>query len=373
MDNKKKKIGINMLYMNPKLSGGSITYGVNLLNELSKLDSVNDYIIYVNKDCQNIPIIIGPNFKIKVIPFYNRTVYVRYLWEQLYFPLVLLFDNLDILHSLGYVGPVLCPTKHIVSILDLNYKRHSISMSISKQMLLGFMVRLMSIISKKIITISNFSKEEICGVLNVKRDKVIVTHLSGSNDQYTCFEKSINVKSIYNINSEYIIAFGSPSSHKNIQGLIHSFSKLTTEYDKHCLVLVGHQHSDKELIKLISDLGLEGKVLFTGFVPEEHVFPLIKSSNLFVFPSFYEGFGIPLLDAQSLGVPVACSNAGSLPEVGQDGALYFDPNNSVEMMCVMKNILDDGFVTKKLIEKGLKNRSNYSWTKTAKQTLECYT
>jgi glycosyltransferase involved in cell wall biosynthesis len=372
MDKKKKKIGINLLYMNRKLSGGSITYGINLVNELSKLDSFNDYIIYVNKDCQNLPIILGSNFEIKVIPFYNRIVYVRYLWEQLFFPFVLLFDNLDILHSLGYVGPLLCPTKHIVSILDLNYKRHSNSMSFSKQLLLGFMVRLMSFFSNKIITISNFSKDEICGVLNVKRDKVIVTHLSGSNDQYECFKNNINVKSKYNINSDYIIAFGSPSSHKNIQGLIFSFSKLLLVHDNHCLVLVGHQHSNKELNKLIIDLDLVDKVLFTGFVPDEHVFPLIKESSLFVFPSFYEGFGIPLLDAQSLGVPIACSNAASLPEVGQDGALYFDPNNTIEMMCVMKNILEDPIVSERLIEKGLINRSNYSWNKTARLTLECF-
>jgi glycosyltransferase involved in cell wall biosynthesis len=372
MDKKKKKIGINLLYMNRKLSGGSITYGINFVNELSKLDSFNDYIIYVNKDCQNLPIILGSNFEIKVIPFYNRVVYVRYFWEQLFFPFILFFDNLDILHSLGYVGPIFCPTIHIVSILDLNYKRHSNSMSFSKQLLLGFMVRLMSFFSNKIITISNFSKDEICDVLNVKRDKVIVTHLSGSNDLYTCFKKNINIKSIYNINSDYIIAFGSPSSHKNIQGLIISFSKLLLIHDNHCLVLVGHQHSNKELNKLIIDLDLVDKVLFTGFVPDEHVFPLIKESSLFVFPSFYEGFGIPLLDAQSLGVPVACSNAASLPEVGQDGALYFDPNNTIEMMDVMKNILEDPIVSERLIEKGLINRSNYSWNKTARLTLECY-
>ena len=106
-------------------------------------------------------------------------------------------------------------------------------------------------------------------------------------------------------------------------------------------------------------------------VPDDHVFPLIKESSLFVFPSFYEGFGIPLLDAQSLGVPVACSNAASLPEVGQDGALYFDPNNTIEMMCVMKNILEDPIVSERLIEKGLINRCSYSWNKTARLTLDC--
>ena len=149
MSNKQNKIGINLLYMNRKLSGGSIVYGINLVNELSKLDKFNNYIIYVNKDCKDLPLIIGPNFKFKIIPFSNTSVYYRYFWEQLLFPFILLFDNLDVLHSLGYVGPLFCPSFHIVSILDLNYKRQVNSMSLSKRLLLGFMVRMMSKFSKK--------------------------------------------------------------------------------------------------------------------------------------------------------------------------------------------------------------------------------
>jgi hypothetical protein len=158
---RKKKIGINLLYMNRKFTGGSITYGVNLVNELVKLDSFNSYVIYVNKDCKDLPLFLGSNFKFRVIPFYNKIVYVRYFWEQVIFPFIVLFDNLDVLHSLGYVGPLFCPSSHIVSILDLNYKRHVDSMSLSKRILFGFMVRMTSYFSSKIITISNFSKNEI--------------------------------------------------------------------------------------------------------------------------------------------------------------------------------------------------------------------
>lgn len=372
MVNNKKKIGINLLYMNRKLSGGSITYGINLVNELANIDKFNNYIIYVNKDCTELPIIFGPNFKLKVIPFHNNIVYVRYFWEQVIFPFILFFDNLDVLHSLGYVGPLFCPSNHIVSILDLNYKRHANSMSLPKRILLGFMVRLMSYLSTKIITISYFSKNEISNVLNINRDKIIVTHLSGSNDHYYNFENFIDIKYLYNINANYIIAFGSTSSHKNIQGLISAFSKLIITNNNYNLILVGHQHSNEELSKLILNLKLTDKVFFTGFVPDDHIFPLIKTSSLFVFPSFYEGFGIPLLDAQSLGVPIASSIAASLPEVGQDGALYFNPYNIEEMMSVMKTILENTNISKELIEKGLINRSNYSWRKTAQLTLDNY-
>jgi glycosyltransferase involved in cell wall biosynthesis len=364
-------IGVNLLYMNRRLSGGSITYGVNLINELTKLDKINNYIIYVNKDCLDLPILSSPNFKIKVIPFYNRVVYVRYFWEQILFPFYLLKDNLDVLHSLGYVGPIFCPTKHIVSILDLNYKRHVESMSFSKKVLLGSMVKLMSIFSNKIVTISEFSKKEIAEGLNVKEMKILVTHLSGSNDNHEN-ESTLDIKPLYNIQSDYIIAFGSPSSHKNIIGLISAFSNVNKKYNDIILLLVGHQHNNNELQDYILSLNLKDKVQFTGFVPDEHIFPLISASKLFVFPSFYEGFGIPLLDAQSARTPVACSSAASLPEVGSDGALYFNPYDTVEMESVMIKILQDDVLREKLIKKGSINRSGFSWKKTAEKTLECY-
>ncbi len=366
-----RTIGINLLYMNRRLSGGSITYGINLVNELIKLDTINNYIIYVNKDCTDLPILTSLNFKVKVIPFYNKVVYVRYFWEQILFPFYLLKDNLDVLHSLGYVGPVLCPTKHIVSILDLNYRRHAESMSFSKKILLGSMVKFMSIFSNKIVTISEFSKKEIAEGLNVKENKITVTHLSGSNDNYEN-ESNIDIKPLYNIQSEYIIAFGSPSSHKNIMGLILAFSNVKKKYNDIILLLVGHQHNNNELQDYIVSLNLKDKVLFAGFVPDEHIFPLISASKLFVFPSFYEGFGIPLLDAQSAGTPVACSTAASLPEVGSDGALYFNPHDTVEMETVMLQILQDDVLREDLIKKGLINRSGFSWKKTAEETLECY-
>ncbi len=370
--NQSRKIGINLLYMNRRLSGGSITYGINLVNELVKLDKVNNYIIYVNKDCQDLPISKSPNFKIKVIPFHNKVVYVRYFWEQFLFPFYLLKDNLDILHSLGYVGPVLCPTKHIVSILDLNYKRHAESMSFSKKVLLGSMVKLMTIFSNKIVTISEFSKKEIAVGLNVKEDKITVTHLSGSNDNNYENESNIDIKPLYNVQLEYIIAFGSPSSHKNIMGLISAFSNVQKKYNDIILLLVGHQHNNNELQDYIVSLNLKNKVLFTGFVPDEHIFPLISASKLFVFPSYYEGFGIPLLDAQTTGTPIACSNAASLTEVGGEGALYFNPYNTAEMETVILQILQDDSLREYLIKKGLINRSSFSWNKTGEQTLKCY-
>ena len=358
--------------MNPKFSGGSIVYAVNLISELSKLDKNNNYTLYLNKNSMNLQFNFGPNFKCKIIPFSNSNIIIRYFWEQLIFPFILLIDNLDLIHSLGYVGPIICPTKHVVSILDLNYKYHGASMNRLKRVLLGSMINLSAYFSTKIITISHSSKNQICKDLNVKTDKIIVTHLSGSKDVQIDDSHKINVKKIYKLFSEFIIAFGSPSSHKNIKGLVLAFSEISLINKDINLLLVGHQEKNNELHNLISKLNLQDRIHFTGFVPDKHVFPLISESKLFVFPSFYEGFGIPILDAQFLGIPVASSNSASLPEIGSDGALYFDPKNTKEMSSVITKILNDDDLSRLLVNKGFNNRLNYSWSKTAKETLKCY-
>jgi glycosyltransferase involved in cell wall biosynthesis len=368
--NKSKKIGINLLYINPKTAGGSVTYAMNLVNELAKIDDTNKYILYLNKDCKNIHFDVGANFSRKIIPFRNTNPVKRFFGEQFIFPFFFIKDRLTLLHSLGYHGPIICPFPHIVSILDLNFVRHE-AMSNSRKIFLGIMVRIMVKVSKHILTISEFSKREFVEVLKVNEDKVTVTLLSGSSDTIIDHSKE-NIKNIYKIQSNYIIAFGSTSAHKNITGLLNAFKILTEKKSDIQLLLVGKQHKESDLRRIVNELDISDRVIFAGFVPNEHVFLLLQESSLFVFPSFYEGFGIPLLDAQSCNIPVACSNAGSLPEVGGNGCLYFDPYNTDQMAEIMLNIVDDSELANQLINKGKANREKFSWRITAEQTFQCY-
>ena len=364
------KIGLNLLFIRSSTTGGSATYAVNLVNALSEIDKTNIYIVYLNQNCKELPLILGENFTKKVIPFSSTNPIKRLFLEQIIFPFYFFNENLNVLHSLGYHGPILSKTPHVVSILDLNFIRHK-HMSKIHSLFLGIMVKIMTKTAKHIITISKFSKKEIVENLNVLDKKVTATLLSGSSDKKNNIS-NINIKKIYNIKNNYIIAFGSNGSHKNIDQLIYAFNEIRKTNFDFQLVLVGYQHKASILSKIVDDLNLNEKVIFTGFVPFEHVFSLINKSNLFVFPSFYEGFGIPLLDAQSCGIPVASSNAGSLPEVGGDGCKYFNPANTEEMISVIKNIIDSPKVANKLISDGLINRTQFSWKLTASETLNCY-
>ena len=364
------KIGLNLLFIRSSTTGGSATYAVNLVNALSEVDKINNYVVYLNQNCKELQLTLGRNFTKKIIPFSSTNPIKRFFLEQDIFPFYFFTDNLDVIHSLGYHGPIFSKIPHIVSILDLNFIRHK-NMPKIHSFFLGVMVKIMTKTAKHIITISEFSKKEIVENLNVLDKNVTATLLSGSSDKKNS-KSNINIKKIYRIKNNYIIAFGSNGSHKNIDQLIYAYNEIIKTNHNIQLVLVGYQHKASILSKIVNDLNLNDDVIFTGFVPTEHVFHLINKSKLFVFPSFYEGFGIPLLDAQASGIPIASSNAGSLPEVGSTGCVYFDPAKTQEMISVIKEILDSPALADQLVSEGLKNRSKFSWNKTARQTLKSY-
>lgn len=364
------KIGINLLYINPKLAGGSVTYAIKLIQQLAILDNTNNYIIYLNNDCKSLSFEVGRNFSFRFLNFNYTSVYKRYFWEQIILPYYTYKDKIQLLHSLGYVSPLLTVIPKIVSILDINYKGHSNNMSFHKRILLGLMVNLSAIFCKRIITISEFSKEQIVKFTPANNEKVLVTLLSGTDDNFS--PQKSEVLSKYKINSQYLVAFSSPSPHKNISRLIEAYKLISKSHPNLELVLIGHQSKNNELLSQIDRNGLSGKIIFTGFVPDEDLFSLINSAKVFVFPSLYEGFGIPLLDAQQCNVPVVSSNAGSLPEIGGDSVLYFNPNDTIDISNKILEILDHDNIAENLKIKGLINRNRFSWLKTATQTMELY-
>jgi glycosyltransferase involved in cell wall biosynthesis len=173
----------------------------------------------------------------------------------------------------------------------------------------------------------------------------------------------------YRIREPYMVAFGGRTLNKNIPHLIRAFA-LVKDAFPHSLVLIGHIPANVDLASESKEM--RDRVTITGYVPEEHILPLLSHADLFVLPSRYEGFGLPVLEAQQAAVAVACSNAGSLPEVGGDGALYFDPVSIEQMADTIRRCLADAPLRSQLILKGQANLLRFSWDKTARETLSVY-
>jgi len=364
------RIGINLLYLIPGRVGGTEIYAKGLLHGLAQEGSGHEFVIFLNQSASSWPLPKKKNFRRVVCPISGVSQTKRYFYEQLRLPFKLRKEKIDLVHSLGYVGPLFSKLSSVVTVHDLNFIYLRKVMPIQKIITRAFFVGLSVHCSNHVITVSNFSKREIAKYLLIPPQKISVTYES----VFIRSSSSIHWKKIrdkYNLNSPYILAFSSLSRHKNIDGLLYAYSLIKDEFP-HNLVIIGHVSSKIDLTRLKKKLKLNERVITPGYLPDEVIQPILKHSSLFVFPSFYEGFGLPLLEAQAAGVPVVSSRAGSLPEVGGDGAIYFDPYSVTEMARAIRRCLSDFLLKDRLTKLGKKNIQRFSWRDTARKTMEVY-
>ena len=366
------RIGINLLYLLPGIVGGTQTYAQELLRALELRHEPHHFLLFVNEEARNLPLPSASNFERIVCPVRAHSRLARYRYEQLELPRHLKHRQLDVLHSLGYVGPIHAPCRHVVTIHDLNYRAFKGAMRADKRALLGFFVRQTAHHADHIIAVSEFSKEQIAQHLHIRAGKITVVHEAAKKPPETLTpDEQRALLDNYGLNAPYLVAFSSLSLNKNISRLLAAFARLAPTVP-HNLVLIGHVPPEAHVTRDITRLSLEGRVICTGYVPDAHIPVLLRHADLFVFPSWYEGFGLPAVEAQIAGVPVACSHAASLPEVAGEGAAYFDPASVEDMARALRECLNDSSLRDRLRTQGAANARRFSWEQAAQQTLQVY-
>jgi len=241
---------------------------------------------------------------------------------------------------------------------------------------------------KYIITDSDASKKDICTYLKIKPEKVIRVSLAASEEFKMLPDGAlIKIKRKYNVPDRFILYVGDANYVKNLPFLINSFKELISDkaFSDLKLVLVNgvflkkvenidhpELSSLKKVNQLIKENNLEDSVIRPGQIPTEDLVGFYNLATLYVQPSLYEGFGLSILEAFACGTPVVCSNKGSLIEVGGNAAIYFDPNNEKQFLTLLKQVLEDKSLRKKLSQLGLKQKSKFSWRKVADETVEVY-
>lgn len=226
-----------------------------------------------------------------------------------------------------------------------------------------------------VITDSTHSKADILRYFHLKSDKVTVIP-AAAGDRYQPLEPA-QVQSVlrrYQLAQPYILYVGSIEPRKNLLRLLQAYARLRDDLPAWKLVIVGARNAWKStpISAELRKLNLTSWVQFTGYVPEEDLPALYNGASLFVFPSLYEGFGLPVLEAMACGTPVITSNISSLPEVAGDAALLVDPYNVDEIAAVMRRVLSDPDLCADLRHRGLERAKEFSWERTARQTLEVY-
>jgi len=367
------KIGIDARAAKWYRGTGIGTYSYQLINSLNKIDNYNDYSLFVPTEC-NLAIPFKNNFHIKNI---NQEKQDNF-WNEVNVSNPLLDKSIDIYHvpQNGIGLPVNKDCPFVITLHDIiPYKMPD---TVGDQYLKIFNEKLPNIIPMcdGIITVSQYSKEDIIKAFNFPREKIYVTYLA-SEDIYKPYDKTFSksiVEKNYSITGEYILYIGGFSPRKNILGLLDSFSMLLPRLKKDIkLVIAGSKGKSYDIYKKrTQDLHIEDKVIFPGFISMNHIPFMYNACELFVYPSFYEGFGLPPIEAMACGVPVIASNVTSIPEIVKDSTLLVNPYDINELSEQMYNVLHDDALRQSLITKGLKRASSLTWDNTAANTLIAY-
>jgi len=301
----------------------------------------------------------------------------RFIWDQFTFPRKAREQKIDLIHQpcfsvpLFYKGPVVVTIHDIISILFPQTIKFASWIFYSKWRPFSYRK------AKRIITISESTKKDIIRVLNIPEEKIRVIPLSYDERYLSKINANgINkIKKKYSLTDNYILHVGTLEPRKNLEFLIDVFSQVIKIINDQTLSLViaGKKGWYYEgLFSLVKKLGLDKRIIFTGYISEQDKAAIYQGAKLFVFPSIYEGFGLPPLEAMASGVPVISSNTSSMGEVVGEAGILISPYNKTKWIKELSRTLQDEKLMEEMKQKNLQQIKKFSWDKTAKATIDVY-
>jgi glycosyltransferase involved in cell wall biosynthesis len=285
-------------------------------------------------------------------------------------------DRPDLLH-VQYTAPIGCTAPVVVSVHDVSFFEHPEYFTRSRAWQLQWTVRRTVNRAARILTVSEFSRKSILKTYGgLDEDKVVVVPNAASQFRPIAREAAAAAtRERFAIRGPFLLSVGDLQPRKNHVGLIHAFSRLVRSYPqlKHDLVLAGKPTWFADRVRdAARDSGVADRIRFFGFVSDDDLLQLYNACDVMAFPSFYEGFGLPALEAMACGRAVACSNTTALPEVVDSAAILFDPYRVDEIARALADLLLDGELRARMERLGLQRAAHFSWQKTAERTLEVF-
>jgi glycosyltransferase involved in cell wall biosynthesis len=352
-------------------------YAKNLVEELSRLAHGPHYFLLIQDDDPELDFSGRPDVTmIRVRAGIFRKLPLRFLLEQLLLPCLLVIHRIDVLHSLHYSFPLIrFGTKQVVTLHDMTFFNMPQAHERVKIIYFRFFIRADVRFADKVIFASHSALTDCTGRLGALRGTSTVIHHGKSEAFHTDLAASEiqRVREKYGLNAEFVLFVGTIEPRKNLSRLVSAFASVCGGHSGLLLVIVGMKGWMYDgLMEMVKNLNLQSRVIFTGFVPEEEKPFLIAAAKVFAYPSLYEGFGIPVLEALACGIPTVTSNVSSLPEVAGDAALTVDPYSVAEISSALEKLISDEPLRQRLTREALKQAAKFTWTKTAIMTREAY-
>ncbi len=357
---------------------GVSKYTELLINSLAALDTQDEFIIYTAPGSRPPEFAAAPNFTLKASHLPTIKPPVRIGWEQFLAPPILLRDRPALLHCPVNVVPLAAPCPTVLTIHDLGFLRFPERYKWAKRTYLANATRLSAKRAAHIITDAEAIRQEVIELLKISPDKVTAIPLAAdSRFQPAEAAKVATFRREKNLPERFIIYVGTLEPRKNIPLLLKGFARLRCEnpaaVDGVGLVLGGAKGwLYEEIFRLIRELGLEESVQFPGYIADADLPLWYNSAEVMVYPSIYEGFGFPPLEAMACGTPVITSNTSSLPEVVGEAGLMVAPDDEPGMAEALRRVLTEPKLQAELSLKGITQAARFSYRETARQTLEVY-
>jgi len=370
-------VGLNLLYLVPGAVGGSEIYARELVGALARARPQVRFTAYCGREAA--PSLHGAgwsdNVVVSELPVRCANKPARIAAEMTLLPARAARDRVDLLHSLGTTSPLVVPGRpSVVSILDLIYE--AFPETFPKPALWGLraLVGPAARRADRVITISEAVKRDVVTRLRVPADRVDAVLLGRGMRAEPEATDEDTLRERYRLGSSRVVLCVSAALvHKNVPRLLEAFAALGAGYEDTRLVLVGHAGLEQERLRARTvELGLVDRVVLTGWISAEDLEGLYRLAACCAYPSLYEGFGMPVLEAMVRGVPLVCSNATSLPEVAGDAAVLFDPLDTEAIAAALRRVLDDERLAESLRERGRERAALFTWERCAEGVLAVY-
>lgn len=349
---------------------GISRYTRHLLEELANLDQENEYRVYQHRNHREV-LIDAPNFKRTTLytPVHNRI-------EQFMLAAELLFQPLDLLHSTDFIPPLYSRIPSVITVHDLGFLRWPHFLTEDNATYYSQIDRGVRH-ARHVIVPSQSTKNDVIGQLGVPNNKISVIYEAAAPlyQPLPVEETRASITRKYQIPDKFAVFVSTIEPRKNIGGLLRAFRHLLDKYNVQDtgLVFVGKRGwLYEEVFETVERLHLKDCTFFVGRVPDEDLRSLYVAARCHVHPAFYEGFGLPPLEAMACGTPTIVSNTSSLPEVVGDAALLVDPNEWEEIAVALHRLFTDDDLHGELREKGFQRAATFSWKRAAAETLEVY-
>lgn len=373
------RIGVNTLFLLPGEVGGSETYLRQTLRALTAVYPDVGFVLFTNRENDaslRDDFAASEQFAFEPLGVAATSRPARIFAEQRTLPRRARRAGIDLLWSPGYTAPLRAPVPQAVSILDMQYKSHPEDFSLPARMVTDVLVQAAARRAAALLAISEFGKAEILRHTKAPAQRLHVTPLAAA----AAFATPVSAQQRGGVRRRYlgddrpfVLAVSHSYPHKNLDALPQAWAALETKVP-HRLLIVGQPgRGEPALDRAIATLADPSRVHRVHRVPGEDLVALYQEAASFVFPSRYEGFGLPVLEALAAGVPVVASHRASIPEVGGDAAQYFDPDVHGDLARVLRDVLAlDQTARAEMIARGRHQATRFSWRRTAELTMAAF-